>query len=183
MKDFIKNKKNAIIGGVLACVVAVVSVTLHVNAAMAVNSYKADRGALNSVVELNGNVGTNEIKTYYTPSEVRVSRIHIKQGDHVNKGDLLISYDEEYLEYLISLTGYNMESANDGYDGNRQAGDRNAGLYSEAVSSISTLQQQIDATQQRIFTLQNEIRSKKASLADEGARLQIELIELVKLRM
>jgi RND family efflux transporter MFP subunit len=176
MKIFTDKKRKVMIGGMAACMVSVVSVSLHVNAAMAVNSYHVDRGPLSSIIELNGNVGTNEVKTYYTPSEVRISGIHIKQGDHVNKGDLLISYDEEYLEYLISVTGYNMQSNKDGYEGSRQVGDRNAGLYSEAVSSISTLQQQIDATQQRILTLQNEIKSRKAALADEGARLQIQLI-------
>jgi RND family efflux transporter MFP subunit len=176
MKTFKENKKKVIVGGIAAFAVAIVSVNMHVNAAMAVNSYHVDRGPMSSIVELNGNVGTNETKTYYTPSDVRVSRIHIKQGDHVSKGDLLISYDEEYLEYLISITGYNMQSNKDGYDGSRQVGDRNAGLYSEAVSSISSLQQQIDKTQNRILTLQNEIKSRKAALADEGARLQIDLI-------
>ena len=171
-----KNKKKIIIGGIAACAVAVVSVSMHVNAAMAVNSYTVDRGSMSSTIELNGNVGTNEIKTYYTPSDVRISRVHIKQGDHVSKGDLLISYDEEYLEYLISLTGYNMESARNGYDGTEQAGARNAGLYSEAQSSIAALQQEIDDTQLRILSLQNEISSRKAMLADEGAMLQIDLI-------
>ncbi|MBR5406341.1 MAG: efflux RND transporter periplasmic adaptor subunit [Lachnospiraceae bacterium] len=177
MKKFFEDKKKIIIGGIAAFTVAVVSVTMHVNAALAVDSYIAGRGSINSVIELNGNVGTNEEKTYYTPSEVRISRIHIKQGDHVNKGDLLISYDEDYLEYMISLTGYNMESAKDGYEGTRQAGDRNAGLYSEAESSLSGLQQKIDNTQERILTLQNELTSRKAMLASEGARLQIELID------
>ncbi len=94
MKIFTDKKRKVMIGGMAACMVSVVSVSLHVNAAMAVNSYHVDRGPLSSIIELNGNVGTNEAKTYYTPSEVRISGIHIKQGDHVNKGDLLISYDE-----------------------------------------------------------------------------------------
>jgi RND family efflux transporter MFP subunit len=171
-----ENRKKIMIGGIMACTIAVVSVTLNVNAAMAVNSHTVERGSLSSTVELNGNVGTNEVKTYYTPADVRISHIHIRQGDHVNKGDLLISYDEEYLDYLISLTGYNMESAKDGYDGSQQAGERNAGLYSEARSTITLLQQQIDDTQVRILELKNEISARKALLADEGARLQIELI-------
>ncbi len=177
MKLFTGNKKKIIIGGIAAFAVAVVSVTMHVNAAMAVDSYTVDRGAMSSEIELNGNVGTNEVKTYYTPAEVRVSRIHIKQGDHVSKGDLLISYDEEYLEYLISLTDYNMRSANNGYEGTRQAGERNSGLYSEAAGSMASLQKMIDETQARIFSLQDEITRRKAELANEGARLQIELIE------
>ena len=180
MKLFKDHRKKVIIGGIAGCAVALVSVTLHVNAAMAVNSYTVDRGQMSSSVELNGNVGTNEIKTYYTPAEVRVSQIHVKQGDHVNKGDLLISYDEDYLEYMISLTGYNMESAKDGYDGTAQAGARNAGLYSEAQNSLAGLQQEIDYTQERILALQNEITSRKAVLADEGARLQISTVRIMQ---
>ncbi|MCR5357600.1 MAG: efflux RND transporter periplasmic adaptor subunit [Lachnospiraceae bacterium] len=177
MKIISDNRKKIIVGGIMACAMVVVSVTIHANAAMAVNSYVVDRGTLSSVIELNGNVGTNAEKTYYTPAEVRVSRIHVKQGDHVSKGDLLISYDEEYLEYMISMTGYNMESAKDGYEGTMQAGDRNAGLYSAAAGSIPALQDEIESIQTRILYLQNELTSRRAMLANEGARLQIALIE------
>ncbi|MCR5507981.1 MAG: efflux RND transporter periplasmic adaptor subunit [Lachnospiraceae bacterium] len=176
MKLFKENKKKVIAGGIAACAVAVVSVSMNVNAAMAVNSYTADRGPMSSSIELNGNVGTNEKKTYYTPAEVRIATVHIKQGDHVNKGDLLISYDEDYLEYMINLTGYNMQSARDGYDGSMQAGDRNAGLYSEAAGRLAGLDGQIHDTETRILELKDAINARRAELASEGARLQIELI-------
>ena len=64
MMEFLKNKKKmTVTGAVLAAIIAIGAISISANAAMTVNSYTADTGALSSVLELNGNVETNTCKT------------------------------------------------------------------------------------------------------------------------
>ena len=104
MVEIFKNKKKAAItGGILAAVVAIGTISINANAAMTVNAYKADRGALSQIIEINGNVETDTSLTYYAEIDGKIGVVHVKEGDFVKKGDLLISYNEEKLDYLASL--------------------------------------------------------------------------------
>lgn len=172
------SKKKKIISGALAAVVLVVTIgALNGNAAQSVDTAVVVRGTLEQKVELNGNVETDNVLTYYSQIDGKIGSINVKKGDFVKKGDVLITYDESNLDYNIQMASLNAQSQLGSYNNQMQTGGRTAGLYSEATRNLAVLDQQITDTQAAVTQMQKDITAKKAALADEGAKLQVSLIE------
>ena len=172
------SKKKKIVSGALAAVVLVVTIgALNGNAAQSVDTAQVTRGTLEQKVELNGNVETDNVLTYYSQIEGKIGSINVKKGDFVKKGDVLITYDEANLDYNIEMASLNAQSQLGSYNNQMQTGGRTAGLYSEATRNLAVLDQQITDTQAAVTQMQKDITAKKAALADEGAKLQVSLID------
>ena len=172
------SKKKKIISAVLAVVVLAVTInTLNGHAAQAVDTAVVSRGTLEQKVELNGNVETDNVLTVYSQIDGKIGSINVKKGDFVKKGDVLITYDEENLNYNIAMADLNAQSQLGSYNNQMQTNGRTAGLYGEAKRNLNVLDQQIADTQAAITRTQNDITAKKAALADEGAKLQVSLID------
>ena len=176
MKEMSKKKKFIAAG--IAVVVLVVGVSsLSGNAAQKVDTATVSRSTLEQKVELNGNVETDNVLTYYSQIDGKIGSINVKKGDFVKKGDVLITYDEENLNYNIAMADLNAQSQLGSYNNQIQTGGRTAGLYSEAKRNLTVLDQQIADTQAAMTQLQKDMTAKKAALADEGAKLQVSLID------
>ncbi len=161
------SKKKKIISAVLAVVVLAVTInTLNGHAAQAVDTAVVSRGTLEQKVELNGNVETDNVLTVYSQIDGKIGSINVKKGDFVKKGDVLITYDEENLNYNIAMADLNAQSQLGSYNNQIQTGGRTAGLYSEAKRNLTVLDQQIADTQAAMTQLQKDITAKKATLAD-----------------
>ena len=176
IKGFSKKKK-IVAGGLVAVLVVVGIGALNGHAAPSVDTALVTRGTLEQKVELNGNVETDNILKYYSQIDGKIGTINVKKGDFVKKGDVLMTYDSENLDYNIAMADLNAQSQLGSYNNSMQTGGRTAGLYSEATRNLSVLDQQITDTQAAVTQLQKDINSKKAALADEGAKLQVSLID------
>ena len=178
MIEMIKGKKKIImISSALVAAAAIGGVSISSNAAMSVSAYQADKGSLESIVEVNGTVESDTDKLYYSDIDAKIGKVHIKEGDFVKKGDLLISYDEEDLEKLETMANLTAKADLGSFEGSMQSSGRTAGLYNEAKTNLEVLNQQIADTEAQITRTQNSLMEKKASLADFGAKLQVSLIE------
>ena len=178
MIRLIKEKKHVIIiATALATAAIVAGYSISANAAMSVTSFTVDRGSLDSEIEVNGTIESNMDKVYYSEISAKLGSIHVKAGDFVKKGDLIISYDLEELERLEALADLEMQADHGSYNNSIQTGGRTAGLYSEAKSNLEILNQQITDTQNAITATQNKLTARKQDLADFGAKLQISLID------
>ncbi|MBP3273661.1 MAG: efflux RND transporter periplasmic adaptor subunit [Butyrivibrio sp.] len=178
MIEMIKGKKRIIlISSALVAAAAIGGVSISSNAAMSVSAYQADKGSLESIVEVNGTVESDTDKLYYSDIDAKIGKVHIKEGDFVKKGDLLISYDEEDLEKLETMANLTAKADLGSFKGSMQSSGRTAGLYNEAKTNLEVLNQQIADTEAQITRTQNSLMEKKASLADFGAKLQVSLIE------
>ena len=121
--EFLKNKKVVAITGVaLAAVLAVGGFAIRANAAMCVESYTVDRGEIGSVIEINGKVQSNKSHVYYAVADGRIGTVHVKPGDFVKKGDLLISYDQDDLDRLIAMAEFAATADEESYNNSMQAG-------------------------------------------------------------
>ena len=163
--------------GAAAVVLIAAFAAIKANAALAVSSYTVARGSLSSVTELNSTVQTNDTCKYYSPIAGRIGTIYVKEGDYVKKGDLLISYDEADIAYQVSMADLDTKTDQGSYDEALQSSNRTAGLYSQAANSLPALEQQIAVTQVLIAQKEMELLERRASLADEGAKLQVSLID------
>ncbi|MBO4900449.1 MAG: biotin/lipoyl-binding protein, partial [Lachnospiraceae bacterium] len=150
----LKNKKAMTITAVaIAAVVGVGGMTLHANAALKVNSYAASTDTIVKIVEVNGNVVSDNTASIYSNINGKIASVNYKVGDYVKKGDTIISYDNDDIEQKIALAEYSMQESFGAYDNIIQSGGRSAGLYSEAKNTLSTLETQINDTQAAIDNL------------------------------
>ena len=176
--ELLKNKKKlGILSGVVALSIIAGVVSVNAGTSMKVKSYTVSYDDLAQYTELNGNIVSDTVKDYYSRVDARIGKVHVREGDYVKKGDLLISYDEEDIKLRIELADAKANSQQESIDGRIQADHRMAGLYSEATGSISDLDCKIAMYQAEIDKLDEQIIFEKAHLADEGARLQVSLIE------
>ncbi len=178
MIKILKEKKNAvIIGAILVAALAVCGISISANAAVAVTAYTVDKGSLESQIEVNGTVESNCQKVFYSDIDARIGKVHVKEGDFVKKGDVIISYNPEDLERLETMTNLQAQADQGSYNNSIQTGNRTAGLYSEAKRNLSTLDAQIAETEAAITSTQNNLSERKAYYADFGSKLQISLID------
>lgn len=176
--SFWKNKKKVTItAAVCAAAIAVGGMSMHANAAIKVNSYTAGMDNIVKIVEVNGNVVSDNQLSIYSDISGKIASINAKPGDYVKKGDTIIAYDTDEIDRVIALTDYSMKESFGGYDNIIQAGGRSAGLYSEAKNTLAQLEDQIAATQAAIDTTQSNLTARRAALANQGALLQISVID------
>ena len=172
-----EHRKILLITTAAITIAAIGGFSISTKAAMSVDAYVVDKGAIDSEIEVNGNVESNVTMVYYSDVSARIGSINVKEGDFVKKGDVIISYDLEELERLETLAELKAKADLGSYNNSIQMGGRTAGLYSEARTNLAVLDQQIADTEAAITQTQNRLAERKASLADFGAKLQISLID------
>ncbi len=175
-----KFSKKRIIALASTALVLVFIVTRTISAAAAASSFEAatvKTGNLVSTVELNGTIESKLQKSFYADIDGKIGSITHAEGEAVKKGDVLISYDADDLEYRTEQAALDAKLKEENYTDKVQSNNRVAGLYSEAAGSLKTLDQQILIYKAAINDLDTQIEDKRAALADEGANLQISLID------
>ncbi len=170
-------KKTVVIAAAIVVVLLIGGISISANAATSVKSYEVNKGAISSVLELNGNVETDVSKDYYSAIDCRIGTIHVKEGDFVKKGDLIISYDEEELTRLASIAEYNAQINEESYNDSVQIGNRAAGLHATAKNNLKNIDATIMQLQAQVTQKECDLLERRAALADEGAKLQISLID------
>ena len=176
--ELLKNKKKiGILSGIVALSVVAGVVSVSAGTSMKVRSCTVAYNDLAQYTELNGNIVSDTVKDYYSRVDSRIGKVLVREGDCVKAGDLLISYDEDDLKLRTELAAAQASSRQEELNGRIQADHRMAGLYEEAASSLAELDDIIAMYQSELDRLDERIAYKKALLADEGARLQVSLIE------
>ena len=173
----VNKKKLGILSGVIALSVVAGVVSVNAGTSMKVRSYTVASGDLAQYTELNGNIVSDTVREYFSRVDSRIGKVLVKEGDYVKKGDLLISYDEEDLKLKTELAKANASSKDESLNGRLSADSRMAGMYAEASTAMSSLDNDIAMYQAEIDRLDAQIISAKAALANEGARLQVSLID------
>ncbi len=177
-KKFKFTKKTVgIIAGVLVVVLIASNVVSAKTGGTSVEVAKAVVGDMVSEVEINGNVVSKLSKTYYSDIDGKIGSICFEEGEPVKKGDILITYDADDLEYRATQAELTAQINEDNYKDKIASNGKTVGMYSEANGSLKSLDEQIMFYQTSIVQLDAEIEKKKAALANEGANLQISLME------
>ncbi|MBR5361313.1 MAG: hypothetical protein IK123_10525, partial [Lachnospiraceae bacterium] len=171
-----KKRITAIICGALA-VVLIGGRVISASAAQPVDTARVVNDSMVKELELNGKIRSNTVLSVYSDVECKVGKIDHSTGEAVGKGVPVIEYDKEDLEYRLKTARLNLEAVGEDYEDRVQSNNKMAGLYSEAASTLKDLDVQIAQYQAAIDQLDTDIENKAAALADEGAKLQISLID------
>ena len=174
----LKKKTIAIVGGALGVMVITGSVaTMYAKAAVKVNTYTIAKTDMDQIIELNGSVASNDTDMFFAETNLKVDKVYFKVGDKVKKGDLLVSFDEEEINNQIALLDLQAKQNEGGYLNSIQVSDKYSALYSEAKRNLTVLDGQINEWQEKIIEKQKEINDRSSYLANEGAKLQVSIID------
>ena len=76
----------------------------------------AVRQDIDAVLSATGTIGAQQTKTYYAPTQVKVAAVNFEQGDRVQKGDVIATFDLSDLRISLEQARLTLENAQLQYD-------------------------------------------------------------------
>lgn len=128
----------------------------------------------------NGTVKSMETKSYFATVMVPVSEVKVAVGDKVKKGDVLLKFDEAALSEARQEAELKLASSQGDYSSSLYKNNKYLADLSEANTNLPVLEQQISDHETYLKGLQKTIEDKKAWYANQGALLQVSLLEWEK---
>lgn len=179
-----KTKKKKIvkrcIGGGVAAVVVLFFLANSISAKnvnMPVETVSVVVDDVEQSLSTSGIVKSDEEKTYFSEVAVLVGTVDVAAGDNVKRGDRLMSYDADALLEAKQLAELKLQASEGGYESSVSKNNKYIAELGEANVNLAVLEQQIADSENYVNELNQKIKDKQASLAHEGALLQISLID------
>lgn len=182
-----KRKKAPIIIAVIVIIIVVlrlVSCALTPAAAAMVTTTTAVRGDLQESISTSGMVVSEEKKVFFAPVSGTIASVEVAPGDAVKAGDILISYDMDEMESLLTQAALQQKKSDAGYNGALAQNSENQAKLNEANVNLEVLKQQIEDNKAYLKELQEKLetnqRDTSNGLAKESYNLGNSLNELQK---
>ncbi len=96
--------------------------------------YVAEENSISGTVEESGKIHGKEDKVYYASVTAPVKGISVKEGDAVNRGDLILEYDTSDLERDLREASLKAEQTELDINGRISESDKYASKYNKAVN-------------------------------------------------
>lgn len=180
-----KRKKAPIIITVIVVVLVVIwvaSCAFAPKATALVTTTGATRGELQESISTSGKVVSEETKVLFAPVDGTIASVEVAAGDAVAAGDVLISYDMEDMEKMLTQAALQQKKSNAGYSGLMAENSLNQAKLNEANTNLDVLNQQIEDNKSYLKTLQEKLeksqRDTSNGLASDGYNLTSRLGQL-----
>ena len=162
-----KKKKKQIIGGVIAAalVLFIVSRVLTPAALPVVMVRSAEKGTVKQTIDTSGTVKTEQQKTYFSPLAAKVEVCKVQEGDAVEAGQVLLTYDAQDLEKRKKEAALQNDEAYYGYQNTMDKNSKDTSEYSRSSHDVEILEQQVE-------NAKAEVRALKQYLTDMGCFLR-----------
>ena len=162
-----KKRKKRIIGGVIAAalVLFIVSRVLTPAALPMVMVRSAEKGTVKQTINTSGTVKTEQQKTYFSPLAAKVEACKVQEGDAVEAGQVLLTYDAQDLENRKKEAALQNDEAYYGYQNTMDRNSKDTSEYSRSSHDVEILEQQVE-------NAKAEVRALKQYLTDMGCFLR-----------
>ena len=162
-----KKRKKRIIGGVIATalVLFIVSRVLTPTALPVVMVRSAEKGTVKQTINTSGTVKTEQQKTYFSPLAAKVEACKVQEGDAVEAGQVLLTYDAQDLENRKKEAALQNDEAYYGYQNTMDKNSKDTSEYSRSSHDVEILEQQVE-------NAKAEVRALKQYLTDMGCFLR-----------
>ena len=162
-----KKRKKRIIGGVIAAalVLFIVSRVLTPAALPIVMVRSAEKGTVKQTIDTSGTVKTEQQKTYFSPLAAKVEACKVQEGDAVEAGQVLLTYDAQDLENRKKEAALQNDEAYYGYQNTMDKNSKDTSEYSRSSHDVEILEQQVE-------NAKAEVRALKQYLTDMGCFLR-----------
>jgi multidrug efflux pump subunit AcrA (membrane-fusion protein) len=167
-----KNVKKIVIAAVLcvAVVVGICIVAFKPEEKLAVETAKASVDTIYETLDTSGSVSADKIDNFVLPSGVKVLSLNFKEGDIVEKGDVIATFDitslneslnDKEASYKKALSMYNETKAN----------------AAQSVSKIAQMKKEIAELEAQISQLQSaDKKSNESEKASESVKVSDKLV-------
>ena len=162
-----KKRKKRIIGGVIAAalVLFIVSRVFAPAVLPTVMVRSAEEGTVEQTVDTSGTVKTEQQKTYFSPLAAKVEACKVQEGDAVEAGQVLLTYDAQDLENRKKEAALQNDEAYYGYKNTMDKNSKDTSEYSRSSHDVEILEQQVEDAKA-------EVRALKQYLTDMGCFLR-----------
>ena len=162
-----KKRKKRIIGGVIAAalVLFIVSRVFAPAVLPTVMVRSAEEGTVEQTVDTSGTVKTEQQKTYFSPLAAKVEACKVQEGDAVEAGQVLLTYDAQDLENRKKEAALQNDEAYYGYKNTMDKNSKDTSEYSRSSHDVEILEQQVE-------NAKAEVRALKQYLTDMGCFLR-----------
>ena len=162
-----KKRKKRIIGGVIAAalVLFIVSRVLTPAALPMVMVRSAEKGTVKQTIDTSGTVKTEQQKNYFSPLAAKVEACKVQEGDAVEAGQVLLTYDAQDLENRKKEAALQNDEAYYGYQNTMDKNSKDTSEYSRSSHDVEILEQQVE-------NAKAEVRALKQYLTDMGCFLR-----------
>ncbi len=147
-----------------------------------VTTTTATKGELQESVSTSGTVTAEEIKVFFAPTSGKLASVNVAPGDAVQKGEVLVAYDNTKLESDFKQASLQQAKSDAGYNSAVADSADNQAKLAEANTNIPVLEQQIADNKAYLKDLQSKLgqsqRETSNALAEEAYELQDELAKL-----
>lgn len=181
-----KKKKKIIRRCVLGGIAAVIAVFIASrsmaakNAPMVVYTMPVTVEDIEEMMSTSGTVKSEEAMTYFAPLEAKVGTVDVAAGDSVKKGQKLLAFDAEALSEAKQIAELNLQANEGGYESSIHKDNQYLAKLGEANVNLEVLDQQIADNENYLKELKKKAEDKKAWYANQGALLQVSLLEWEK---
>ena len=148
-----------------ALVLFIVSRVLTPAALPVVMVRSAEKGTVKQTIDTSGTVKTEQQKTYFSPLAAKVEACKVQEGDAVEAGQVLLTYDAQDLENRKKEAALQNDEAYYGYQNTMDKNSKDTSEYSRSSHDVEILEQQVE-------NAKAEVRALKQYLTDMGCFLR-----------
>ena len=140
-----KNLKKIIIAAVVcvAVIVGVCVVAFKPEEKLTVETVKASLDTISETLDTSGSVSADQIDNFIIPSGVKVLSLNFKEGDIVEKGDVIATFDISSLNEALNEKKTSYQKALNVYNEARITASQSASKISQMKKEIAELEAQI----------------------------------------
>ena len=125
----------------------------------------AEKGTVKQTIDTSGTVKTEQQKTYFSPLAAKVEACKVQEGDAVEAGQVLLTYDAQDLENRKKEAALQNDEAYYGYQNTMDKNSKDTSEYSRSSHDVEILEQQVE-------NAKAEVRALKQYLTDMGCFLR-----------
>lgn len=129
------------------------------------------KGEVAQTIEGSGTVKSEEVKTYFSPVSATVDEFHLKVGDLVKEGDMLLTYNEKELGQLYKQAELTGSVATYGYQDKMVQNSENEAEYARSQDAVNVLKNSIEKEKNEAEEVQDRITKYTGRQGDLQAEM------------
>lgn len=149
-----------------AVAIAVLAVIFNPNknadAKTPVYTAAASIGDIDTFLNVSGKVTAEEQVTFFAPANVKIESVEAQKGDIVKKGDILLRFDEEAVEYAKKKSELEGKISSEDYNSNMKYASEQKAKLEQAQADIAYYEAAVDTQEKYIDDLTNGIKDEAA---------------------
>lgn len=145
---------------------------------MKVSTQEVTQGDVVRTIEVEGHIETENEKAYYAKVSAPVSDFSLKEGDVVNKGDTLVTYDTKDYDRNMEQAKLQAKAAQAGYAGSAAQSKEMTQAYQDAQTQDEFYRQAYEAALANVNDLQYNIEVVADAVDDKADKINRDIAQV-----